>query len=329
LRGRYYWNQRSGTGLSSAIDSFNEALEIEPDYPEALAGLADSWLLLPLYRAVEPVMAIPLARGAAERALAINPELSHAHAVIGVIYMKYDWNWSKAETHLRHAVTLNPNDTTAVQRLGELYCYTARFEECRHNYSTAAGLDPLSPVLRFLQGSPDLYSGRYESAVRSYLGTLNDMPDFKFVHIGLGHAYVGLEEWDKAIASYEALLPDYGLEIAGGPLIYARTRKGELHIAKKLLAELELLAQTQYVPPSKLALGYLALGEKQKALEFLHQAIEAHDDRLVYLAVDNLFVDIHSDAGFRSIAEQLNIVDVMKRRWGNQDMGTGTNNTRP
>ncbi len=311
LRGRYYWNQRTLAGLSAAIDSFNAALQLEPDYIDALTGLADSWLLMPLYGAVAPNDAMPKAREAAERALQLDPAESRAHAVIGVINMQYDWEWVAAESHLRKAQTLNPNDATTEQWLGELNCYRRHFDECRRHYRIATGLDPLSPILRMLQGSPDLYAGRFEAAVAVYLSTLDEMPDFEFTHLGLGHAYIGLEAWEDAIASYETLLPDVGLAIVGGPLIFALAKSGETKRARDLLRELETLAQRRYVPPSKLAIAYLGLSDREQSIAWLRKAVEAHDDRLVYLGVDNLFAELRSDAEFREILARIGLLDVL------------------
>jgi serine/threonine-protein kinase len=314
LHGRYYWNQRTLTGLSAAIGSFNAALKLEPNYVDALTGLADSWLLMPLYGAVAPNAAMPKARAAAERALQLDPGDSRAHAVIGVINMQYDWQWVTAESHLRKALTLNPNDATAEQWLGELKCYRARFDECRRHLRTASGLDPLSPILRMMQGSPDLYSGHFEAAVAAYLRTLDELPDFEFTHIALGHAYIGLEAWDDAIASYERLLPDLGLAIIGGPLIFALAKRGESQRAQEMLLELESLARQSYVPPSKLAIAYLGLGDRARAISWLERAVEAHDDRLVYLGVDNLFSELRSDPDFREIAAAIGLLEVLEQQ---------------
>jgi DNA-binding winged helix-turn-helix (wHTH) protein/tetratricopeptide (TPR) repeat protein/TolB-like protein len=313
LHGRYYWGQRTVAGLSAAIDSFSDALALEPDYVDALAGLADSWLLMPLYGAVAPNDAIPKARAAAERVLQLDPGEARAHAVIGVINMQFDWDWVEAESHLRKALTLNPNDATAEQWLGELNCYRGRFDECRRHLRIASGLDPLSPVLRMLQGSPDLYSGRFEAAAAAYQNTLEELPDFQFTHIGLGHAYIGLSAWDDAINSYERLLPDVGLEIVGGTLIYALAKKGDSRRAEELLAELEELSRQRYVPPSKLAIAYLGLGDREQALDWLERAVQAHDDRLVYLGVDNLFTELRSDPDFLAIAETVGVRDALER----------------
>ncbi len=314
LRGRYYWNRRSATSLRAAINSFNSALDLQPDYLDALVGLADSWLLLPLYGAVAPNEAIPNARAAAQQALRLDGAASHAHAVIGVINLQYDHDWVQAESHLRRAVTLNPNDVSATQWLGELYCYQVRKEDCWRFLNTAAGLDPLSPVLHMLQGSPHLWWGAFDDAVAAYEKALEQSPDFIFTNFALGLAHTGQRNWNRAIDRYEECLPEAGLAIIGGPLIFALARSGDTGRARQLLAELELLQEKQYVPPSKLATAYLGLGDREKALERLWLALDQHDDRLVYLALDVHFLELHEDPEFRRIAEQAGVLEVLDRR---------------
>ena len=311
LRGRYYWNQRSRTGLLAAIESFEAALELEPDYVDALIGLADSWLLMPLYGAMAPTEAIPRSRMVVEQALALDPSASHGYAVTGVIEMQYDWDWEAAEKSLRKAVTLNPNDATAEQWLGELYCYRRRFEDCRRQFDLATGLDPLSPVLQMLRGTPFLYSGRFAPAAEAYHRALRENPGFTFSQFPLGHAYVGLRRWDRAIESYEASLPGLGLEIVGGPLILARANRGDLVEARSLLSELEELADERYVPPTKFAIAHIGLGDRELAIEWLWRAIEEHDDRLVYLAVDSVYSDLYSEPDFSRVATHIGLAEVL------------------
>lgn len=311
LRGRYLWNQRSSVALTAAIDAYEAALAIEPDYVDALLGLADSWLVMSNYSAVSPDDTMPKARAAAERALALDPEAAHAFAVLGVIAMQYDWDWSTAEAHLRRALTLNPNDASAEQWLGELYCYRRRPDECRAHLLAAVGLDPLSPVLRMMQGSPALFSGHFDGAVTAYAQALKDAPNFPFTRYVLGLAYAGLGEWERAIASYEASLPDLGMAIVGGPLAFALARNGETTRAEALIAQLEELAAAGYLPPTKLATAWLGLGDRERALESLSRALEVRDDRLVYLAVDSHFTELHADDEFRACAERVGLLDVL------------------
>lgn len=314
LRGRYYWNQRSGAALAAAIRNYEAALRLEPDYVDALLGLADSWLVMPLYLAVQPNEAFPEARAAAERALELDPGAAHAHAVLGVIAMQYDWEWGEAEAHLRRALTLNPNDATAEQWLGELHCYRLREAECLEHLRAASGLDPLSPVLRMMRGSPALFSGDFRAAVADYSAAIAEVPEFPLLRYALGLAYVGLEDWDRAIESYEASLPNLSLAVVGGPMAYALGRRGATAEARALVADLERLADSEYVPPMKLAIGWLGLGERDRALEWLERALAVRDDRLVYLAVDVHFLELHDDLEFRDYARRVGLLDVLETR---------------
>ena len=188
LRGRYYWSQRTAVGLEAAIVAFTEALEINPDYADAMLGAAESWLLLPLYGARPPMEAIPNARALSQQVLDADPHNARARAVLGVIAMQFDWNWLAAESLLREAVALNPNDATAQQWLGELYCYQSRFDECRRQLRMALELDPLSPVLLMQQGTAALYSGNFDAAIVAYETAVENSPQFALGRYALGLA---------------------------------------------------------------------------------------------------------------------------------------------
>ena len=123
-----------------------------------------------------------------------------------------------------------------------------------------------------------------------------------------------MEEWPGAIECYRAAEPDLGLEIVGGPLVYALARGGEPERAEALIAELERLAEERYVPPSKLAIAWLGLGDRTRALVWLERAIEARDDRLVYLAVDPHFRELQSEPAFRAVAERVGLLELFDLR---------------
>jgi DNA-binding winged helix-turn-helix (wHTH) protein/TolB-like protein/Flp pilus assembly protein TadD len=312
LRGRYYWSQRSSIGLSAAISAFESALAIQPDYVDAEVGLAESWLLTPLYSATAPNEAMPRARNAATRAIALDPASARALAVLGVVAMQYDWDWMGAETRLRQALTLNPNDVAAEHWLGELSCYRRRFDDCRRHLQAAAALDPLSPVLQMQQGSPALFSGDFAGAVAAYGRARSAAPGFVLTRYVTGLGFAGLQEWERAIEQYRAALPELGLEIVGGPLIFAMARAGDDARARELLAELEGLAVERYVPPSKLAVAWLGVGDRERAMLWLDRALEARDDRLVYLAVDVHFLELHREPEFRARAARIGLLDVLE-----------------
>lgn len=307
LQGRYYWGQRSAIGLEAAIAAYDAALAIEPEYVAALIGSAESWLLLPLYGAMAPDDSIPISKRLAERALELDPASGRARAVLGMVAMQYEWNWSKAELLLREAIALNPNDATAQQWLGEMFCHTSRFDECSRQLRIAFELDPLSPVLRMQQGSPALFSGDFASANALYIEATRISPEYPLGRYVIGLACAGLGEWEQAVSAYRASLPDLGLAIVGGPLVYALGQAGADDEARQMLAELESLAKSRYVPPSKIAVAYLGLGDKDRALSELWSAVEVHDDRLVYFRNDVHFRDLIAEDGFEDITARIGL----------------------
>jgi serine/threonine-protein kinase len=305
LQGRFYWSLRSSAGLQASIEAFEAALDIEENYTDALIGAAESWLLLPLYGSVPPMEAIPKARQLAEQVLASEPDDPRALSVLGAVEMLYNWDWQRAEALFRRAVTLNPNDATLQQRLGELYCYRARFDDCRRQLRIALGLDPLSAPLAMQQGSVPLWEGNFELAVARYAEAIAENPDYSMAQYARGLAFAGLGRWEEAITHYEASLTGLGLTIVGGPMVFALARSGQTDAAFKLLQRLEALAAERYVPPSKLAVAYLGLGDEDRAAKLLRDAIAVHDDRLIYFGVDVHTRDLVENPRFRDIADQL------------------------
>lgn len=307
LRGRYYASQRSSTGLRAAIDAYEESLDIEPGYVDALVAAAEAWLLLPLYGAAPPNESIPTARALVEHALALEPESARGQAVLGMIAMQYDWDWPTARRLLNRAIAINPNDATAQHSLGELYCYREQFEDCARQLEVARDLDPLSPVLAMQRGSIFLWSGEFQNAVTAYELALADYPDYALTKLALGYAYAGLGQWKSALDAYASARPALGAEIVDGPVIYALARLGDTAAAIERLNSLEALAETRYVPPSKLAVAWLGLGDRRRALDYLQRALEVHDDRLVYFGVDVHTRDIKFHPDFIEITRALRL----------------------
>lgn len=305
LEGRYHLAQRSAAGLEAAGAAFDAALARQPDYAAALAGAAMSWLLKPLYGAAPPRDAVPRARAYAERALAIEPGNSYARAVLGVIAMQYDWDWQRAEALLGEAVTLNPNNATAQQWLGELYCYREQESRCRERLAVALDLDPLSPVLHMQQASVYLYAGKYARAVELYRAAIASHPEYALARYALGLAHAGLGDWEAAVGAYESALPSLGLAIVGGPLVYALASAGDTGRARTVLTRMESLAANRFVPPSKFAVAWLGLGDRTRALEWFEAALEVRDDRLVYFAVDVHTRELLDDPAFAGLARRI------------------------
>ena len=227
--------------------------------------------------------------------------------------MLYDWDWVAAESHLRKSVTLNPNDATAEQWLGELYCYRRQFDSCRRPIRHRVGAPTRS--LRSLCACCRAHPISTRDGSRLPLPPI-DVPWKRYpgslsTHFPLGHAYVGLESWDQAISSYEASMPDLGMAIVAGPLIFSHARGGDIDRAEALLEELEEHALERYVPPSKFAIAHLGLGDRAEALSWLWRAVEERDDRLVYVAVDSVYSELFSEPEFQRIAQKIGLAEVI------------------
>ncbi len=149
--------------------------------------------------------------------------------------MQFDWDWDTAEDLLREAVTLNPNNATAQQWLGELYCYRSAGRGLPASTRNRAGTRSLVAATQLMQGSPALWAEQYEAALEVYSGALEEAPDFPFGIYFLGLAHAGLGEWAAALDAYEAALPALGLAIVGGPMIHARARLGDFVSARSTL----------------------------------------------------------------------------------------------
>lgn len=305
LRGRHYWNQRTAASLRQAIQSYERAIAAEPDYAEAYAGLAEAWLLMPMYAGTAPSEAHPRARAAAETALRLHPESSRAHMVLGVVYSQFDWDWKTADEHFQKAIELDPNNATAYQWRAEARCYRHDFERCAADLREALALDPLSPILATAQGVPARFAGRTEEARRIFAAALKKHPSFAFAEFQLALIASAEGRWDEAIERYERVLPAMGPVLGGAPLGYAYARAGRTDDARRILADLTRLSANQYVPPIAFSDIAIGLGDRELSLTWLNRALVVHDDYLAQVGVDHHHRDLHDDPRFRAIMARI------------------------
>jgi tetratricopeptide (TPR) repeat protein len=305
LRGRHLWQQRSGASLAGAIAEFEASRTSDPVYANAHLGLAESWLLLPLYAGRAPQETYPRARVAAEEALRLDPSSARAHAVLGVVTSQFDWDWEASDRHFAQAVALNPNDATALQWQAEAQCFRGRFDECAQGLRAARELDPLSPILAAAESFPARFSRDSAAALRILLAVEKAWPDFPFIQYQLGLVYCREEKWDEALRTLEAARPSFGLAIVGGEMANVYARSGRRAEAVRLRDEMLAMSRRAYFPPVTLAAAEIGLGDLDAALAHLERAVEVHDDFLVYLRNEH-HVDVLRDTPrFQAILERL------------------------
>jgi eukaryotic-like serine/threonine-protein kinase len=310
LKGRYWWNKRTGEGLSKGIDYFQQAIAKDPTYALAYDGLADCYNLLPIYANVPTKDAFPKAKEAALKALEIDDTLAEAHASLAWIKKQYDWDWSGGERELQRAIELNPAYATAHLWYGETLIQTGRLEEAITEYKRALELDPLSLVINGSLAGAFYDARQYDQAIEQELKTLELDPNFIPGHIYLGRAYIQKSMYKEGIATFgKALAISPGDPWALSGLGYAYVVAGRRVEGQKVLDNLNALSKKKYVPAWYMATIYAGLGEKDKVFELLERSYE---DRSIgapglTIKVDPAFDLLRSDPRFADLLRRMNL----------------------
>jgi TolB-like protein/Tfp pilus assembly protein PilF len=271
LKGRYFWNKRTAANLKKAIDYFQQAIEKDPSYALAYAGLADAHVLLPLYAATPPRDDIRQALAAARKAVELDDTLAEAHTSLANA-LAADLQLAESIKEFQRAIALNPNYATAHQWYGEALQSAGRFDESVAELKRAHELDPLSVIINASLGGTLVYARRYDKAVEQLRKTIEMDPTFYVSYWFLGDAFRGKGDLSQAIAEYEKatqLDPDPAVLGALGNA-YATVGRGE--DARKVLDRLTTLSEQRYVPAYPLAVIHLALGDKDEALRLLEKS---------------------------------------------------------
>jgi len=287
LRGRYYWNQRTGSGLQRAIDSFRGAINIDANYGLAYAGMADAYNLLPGHGGLAPKDCFPKARQAALKALEIDDTLAEAHASLGFCNYRFYLDWNGAKTNFEQAIKLNGNYSTAHHWYSEFLTMIGLFEEALLHAERALHLDPLSLPINTDLGQTFFFARQYERAIDQINKTMELDPVFTRAHIFLGAAYEQRKEYQQAIEEFKTAVTSSGRStLSLAALGHAYASAGNTTEAQKILEELMELSRYRYVSPSDVAIVFIGLQRIEQALEWLEKAYDNRSVWLVWLKVD-------------------------------------------
>ena len=295
LKGRYFWNERTEADIKKAISYFNHAVEKDPNYALAYAGVADSYALLSYYGASPPSDSFPKARQAAEKALKIDDNLAEAHASLAYIKRAYEWDWAGAEREFKRAIELNPNYATAHFWYGEHLTYLGRFEEGIAEIRRAEELDPLSPIIAGSVGWALHMARQSDRAIEKLHKVLQMDPDFAMTHFYLGMAYEGKQMYDAAIDEYRksAELSPAGPGIVG--LGHAYAMSGSIDAAQKILDELIQRTAKNQARPTTVAIVYAGLNDSDHAFKWMEKAFDQRAEGVVYLKAQPYLDNLRSD----------------------------------
>lgn len=305
LKGRYHWNRRTGESLRRGTQLFREAIEVDPTFASAHAGLADSFITMATNIPLPPHDAMPKAKAAAMRALEIDETLAEAWASLGAVRWWFDWDWDGAEEAYRRAIELNPNYATAHDGYAMLLSARGRFGEAIEQNTKAADLDPLSLIIAVHAGWPFYFARDFESAVRRFRKALELDEHFIPAQGWLGMALGQQRRYAEAIDAFARALEVESAPILRAMLAHTHAIAGKRETAERLLAELLAEAQSRYISPYDIAVVHAGLGDTAEALKQLRAAVEERSAWLVFVNVDPRLDGLRREAGFGEIVTAL------------------------
>ncbi len=306
LLGRFHLNKLTDDGFRKGRDYFQQAIDRDPEYPPAYAGLASSYNRLSGYSVVPPTEGFPKAREAALKALALNEQLSDAHAELGAVKHFYDWDWSGAEREFKRAIELNPGNADARQLYGYHLAGRGRFGEALSQMRRAHELDPVSIDKIAGIGEVLYFQKKYDEAISQYQKALELDSNSGFARWALGNVYVQNGMYKEAITEYQKSIRLSG-ESTDEPasLGYVYALSGNKVHALNIIEELKERSKTSYVSPCAIAFIYIGLGEMDRAFEWLEKAYEGRDFVLTTLRVEPTFDRIRSDKRFEELLRRV------------------------
>ena len=304
-KGRYLWNKRRPEEVRAAIRNFEQAIELDPQYALAYAGLADCYVLGNLLQ-MSPKEAMPIALEKTRRALQIDPELAEAHTSLAKIKLSYEWDWAGAESEFKRAIELKPGYSTAHQWFGVYLSEMGRHDESIAHRKRALELDPLSLSTSTGLARAYFWARRYDEAIAHLQKALQQDSKYADTHWSFGLAYERKKMYAEAISAYQRAIslsktsefPEGKPEMIAA-LGHAYAVSGRHAEAIKIVEQLKaLVAAGRYVSPYSIALIYVGLDEKDQAFEWLDTAYNERDESFIHLKVDPRLDTLRPDPRF-------------------------------
>ena len=306
LRGQYFFNKRSNQGFEQAIHYFQQAIEKDPNYARAYAGLADSYALIGGYGGRSQTEFMPKARAAALRALEIDPTLPEAHTALALIVQNYDWDWQTSEKEFRRSIELNPNYATAHHWYAEHLMWLGRFDEALRESESASQLDPLSLIVATDHGAILYYSRQYDRAITQFRSVREMDPNFSRTAL-IERAYEQNGQLSEALTDVRKIqLSNYG-PWAWSELAYFYGKSGQQTQARHAIEKLLEMDQNQQLDPATLMWAYLGMGNTQQTFAYLEKAYAAHSNILVSLKVEPCFDPLRGDPRFQELLRRVGL----------------------
>lgn len=309
LKGRYLWNKRLTTDIAQAVEYFEQAIGLNPNYAMAYVGLADSYNLLRTRSGLAPRAASPRIKLVLQRALELDETLAEAHASMGLFLTTFEWDWSGGEREFLRAIELNPNCVTAHYWYALNLRAVGRIDEALAEVHRAQSLDPLSPNVSATVAAVYYAAQQYERALVTCREALELNPNSPAPIAYLGMIYLQMGLHEEAVAEHLRLTAVWDDNEATTLLGFSYAAAGRVEETRRILERLLESSQRGYIPPFYLALLHAGLGEHDAAFEWLERAYESRDGDLTFLKVDPRLDRLKSDPRFARLLEKLGLQD--------------------
>ncbi|HET8669863.1 MAG TPA: tetratricopeptide repeat protein [Candidatus Saccharimonadales bacterium] len=306
LKGRYFWNKRTGESLHKGVEYFTQAIAKDSHYALAHAGLADSYIILGNFGLLPPIEAYPKAKRAAEEALKADPELVEAQVSLAFVKSLFERDWPGAEVAFKRAIKLNPNYGPAHQWYGVSLAGAGRLDEAVAQVKRAQQVDPQSLTISAVLGWVLYLARDYDKAIDHEKTVLEMDSNFALAHRYLGLIYEQKGMYAEAISEFHTAESLSGARpLDSGALAHAYAIAGKITEARQILKKVIERSPRVYFPSYDIALIYVGLGEKDLAFDWLERAFEERSPWLIHLNVDPRFDSVRADPRFRDLVDRL------------------------
>jgi tetratricopeptide (TPR) repeat protein len=306
LKGRHHLNKWSGEGFTKSLKYFQQAVEKDPDYALALAGLAESYLYLGIWSVLPPNEAYPKSKAAVMKALELDDTLAEAHSMLADVQFFYDWDWQGAERAYKRAIELNPSYANAHNNYAFYLSALKRHDDALAEIKRARELDPVSLMINSDLGWAYYFARQYDQSILQFRRALELDPNLQISQFALGLVYGQKEMFVESLAAYQkavSLSPNDPASIAG--LGYAYAVAGRREEALNIVDRLTHLSQQKIVPSWGIATIYIGLDNKNEAFAWLEKAFVERAAELVYIQTHPVLDPLRADPRFQDLVRRM------------------------
>ena len=308
LQGRFHWRKLSPEGAQKAVDYFQQAIDKDPEYALAYAGMADAYIYFSFFNVAAPGTGMRKARAAATKALEIDAHLAEAHGSLGYISFGYDWDWGAAERHFEQALALNPTYTKALTFYPFYLSSRGRSQEALAVAKSALDLDPASPSACHILAVQFYLARQFDQAIEQCQKTIEMDPNFPVSYAVLGQSYLAKGMNRVAVPVFEKYSAvSMGSADSLALLGYAHARLGERSQALRMIEQLKAASKERFLPSFFFALVYAGLDDKDRAFSWLEKGCDERFVRFAYLNVEAFWDPLRSDPRFSDLVRRVGI----------------------